>query len=313
MESSYVPTVDCIAISLSFLVLFCVLAAYNYEVLYRTMVLLVAITGLFLPFTYYLPYFFILWRIFVGLNVSTERNLFIGRLKDAMMDDSSTSNATLSHWVVAVQQENRFLYTHAVGEVISGRGEKKPFKEIQESELKHKYLLTHIGYVTRKSYSLKMKEVVMFEPMKSGNSCQEFAVDIAFQLSSSRTFTFMRIMTLPRYRNMVFYMLISLSVVLQTFNIDLANVLNVAVITNVFVAIELSRIGIHNQPQKAILPVLRAYRDYPTRWNFFQLFLISVLIFILYHRVGLMETLFTGFVMLVIVMSFTQSQGNLLK
>ena len=314
MDSSiFLPAVDSIAVSVSFILLFCVLTLYKYEILYRTMVLLVAIAGLLLPFIFYLPYFFILWRIYVGLNVSTEQMLFIGRLKDAIMDDSNTSNATLSHWVVAVQQESRFLYTHAVGEVVSGRGEKKPFKEIKEDALKSKYVLTHVGYVTRRGYSTKMREVVLLEPMKSGNSCQEFAVDIAFQLSSSRTFTFMKIMTLPRFRNMVFYTLISLSVILQTLNITLAKILNIAVITNVFVAIELSRIGIHNQPQKAILPVLRAYRDYPTRWNFLQLFLVSVLVFILYHRVGFMETLFTGFVILVIVMGFPQSSGNRMK
>ena len=235
------------AVSLSFLFLFLTLQHYKYEVMYRTLVAIIALLGLLWPPVYFLPYGLILWRVFVGANVVTENKMFIGRLVQGKAESDDPSNAS-THWVVAIEQGgNSYVYTHAVGQVISGKGEKKPFKRIESEKLKKTYFLTHVGYVTRKNTQQKMVEVMDLEPMTSGNSCQEFAVDIAFQLSSSRTFTFMKTMAMLRVRTALFYFLLCLSIAIYVTKLHwIANVVNAIVICNVFVSIELSRIGIHN-------------------------------------------------------------------
>ena len=58
-----------------------------------------------------------------------------------------------------------------------------------------------------------MVEVVDMLPMISGNSCQEFAVDIALHMSSSRIFTLMETMATFHVRTVVFYIRITVSTV----------------------------------------------------------------------------------------------------
>jgi len=53
-----------------------------------------------------------------------------------------------------------------------------------------------------------MEEVREMERMESGNSCQEYAVDLAFQLSCSRTYTFMKLVMLPRWRTVICFILL---------------------------------------------------------------------------------------------------------
>ena len=122
--------------------------------------------------TSYVPYALVLWRVFVGANVITENKLFIGQLIGGVHIGSSDDSNASTHWVVVLEQANGgYLYTHAVGGVISGQGIKKPFVRIEGERLKSTYTLTHVGYVTRKNTQQKMVEVVELEPMKSGNSC----------------------------------------------------------------------------------------------------------------------------------------------
>lgn len=301
MGEDLVLSLEHLSISISFLLLFLTLQCYNYEVMYRYLVATIAFLGLIWPLMYYLPYGLILWRVFVGANVITENKIFIGRLIQGKVE-SDPSNAS-THWVVAIDRGRDYLYTHAVGEVMLGKGTKKPFKQIEAEKLKLSYTLTHVGYVTRRNTSQKMVEVVNLEPMKSGNSCQEFAVDIAFQLSGSRTFTFMKTMAMMRVRTMVFYTMLGLSIVAYMARLHwIANIVNGIVITNVFVSIELSRIGIHNsRVQQGYMPVIRAYLYYPKLKNFVQLLLTSIVMIVLYSRMGLVESALVGFVILIII------------
>ena len=292
-----------VSITASLLLLFLTLQCYKYEIMYRTLVAIIAFLGLLWPPVYLIPYGLILWRVFVGANVVTENKMYIGRRKYATTESYDPSNAS-THWVVVIERgEQDYIYTHAVGEVILGKGERRPFEKIDCIKLNSRYDLTHVGYVTRKNTRQKMVEVVELEPMKSGNSCQEFAVDIAFQLSGSRTFTFMKTMTMFRIRTVIFYTFLCVSVIAYLAKLHwLANIVNAVVICNVFVSIELSRIGIHNTGvQQGYMPVIRAYLNYPKPRNFFQLFLTSIVVLVLYYRLGLMESALIGFVILIII------------
>ena len=302
-----------LAFSASYVCLSIVLTLYKYEVMFRTGVLLVAITGPLFPLLYGLPYIFIVWRVFVGMNVATDQKLFIGRrignsnnksIEGNDMDKADFSGSTtLNHWVVVVQAGDRYIYTHAVGEVVSGKGEKKPFRVIPETELHQKYCLNHVGFVTRNQRERKTTELVDAEPMMSGNSCQEYAVDLAFQLSSSRTYTFVKTMALPRVRNTVFYIAVITSTALTVLGYPYASLLNPLILTNLFAAWELSRIGIHNQYQGGYLPVIRAYIRYPTRGNFLALLLICVSLVYFYQRLGIEECVVIASVMFVIMLA----------
>ena len=289
--------------SLSFFGLFLTLWIYGYEIMYRYVVLLVSVMGLKLPVVYFIPYGLIAWRIYVGANVSTRKKLYIGRCvrKFSASDDPSDAS---THWIVAMDDEyGNFLYTHAVGHVILGEGIKKKFKRASSQELVSKYTLHHVGYVTKKKTEERMEEVVELEPMKSGNTCQEYAVDIAFQLSSSRTYTFMKIMTIPRARNIVFLILLCISILAFVTQVHwIFDLLNAIVLCNAFVCSELSRIGFLNtRIQTGYLPVIRAYLNYP-KWNdFLQLGLLTLVMLILYVKVGMVETAFIGFVLMLII------------
>ena len=248
----------------------------------------------------------------MGLNVATDQKLFIARyiantnrksIERNDMDKADFSGSTtLNHWAVVIQDGDQYSYTHAVGDVVSGEGTKIPFKHMGEDK-RENYRLDHVGFVTRKQRERKTRELVDAELMVSGNSCQEYAVDIAFQLSSSRTYTFVKIMALPRMRNTIFYIAVILSTALTVLGYPYARLLNALILTNLFGAWELSRIGIHNQSQGAYLPVIRAYIRYPTKGNFFVLLLICVSLVYLYQRLGIEECIIVASVLFVIVLA----------
>ncbi|CAB4015763.1 Hypothetical predicted protein, partial [Paramuricea clavata] len=169
------------------------------------------------------------------------------------MDKADFSGSTtLNHWAVVIHDGGRYYCTPAVGNVISGKRKPIPFREMKKAQL-DKYRLNPVGFVIQKQRETKTRDLVDAEPMVSGNSCQEYAVDIAFQLSSSRTYTFVKIMALPRMRNTVFYSAVILSIVFTMLDHPFARLLNPLFFTNLFVAWELSRIGIHNQTQEVHL------------------------------------------------------------
>jgi hypothetical protein len=302
MDSNLVPLLEQLSISTSYFLLFLTLQCYGYEIMYRYFVAGIAVLGFCWPPAYYLPYILVLWRVFVGANVITQSKMYIGQRVEGPTESQDPSNAS-THWIVAIEQESHYLYTHAVGGVISGQGIKKPFKRIDPAKLKGFYSLTHVGYVTKRNTQQKMVEVINLEPMRSGNSCQEFAVDIAFQLSSSRTYTFMKTMTIWRVRTVVFYAVVSLSVISYVTRLHwAANIINHIVITNLFASIELSRIGVLNtRVQEGYLPVIRAYLNYPKPKNFIQLLLTSLVWLVLYYRIGLVESGLVGFAILIII------------
>jgi len=167
---------------------------------------------------------------------------------------------------------------------VLGRGKKKPFVKIEESKLQEKYHLNHVGFVTLNQRESKLIKVVDGERMVSGNSCQEYAVDIAFQLSCSRTYTLFKIMALPRWRNTIFYVAVLLSIIFIGLGYSYALLLNPLILANLFAAWELSRIGIHNQTQTAFLPVIRAYIQYPTKMNFLTLLIFSASIIYIFQK-----------------------------
>lgn len=297
-----------VALSMSYFCLFVVLTFYKYEVMFRGVILLATI-GFFFPILYGLPYILIVWRVLVGLNVATDQKLYIARcIEQIDMDKADFSGSTtLNHWAVVIQDGGRYSYTHAVGNVVSGKGIKIPFREIVEDTLYHQYRLNHVGFVTLKHRETKTRNLVDAEPMVSGNSCQEYAVDIAFQLSSSRTYTFVKIMALPRMRNFVFYSAVILSIAFTVLDYPFARLLNPLFLTNLFAAWELSRIGIHNQTQEVydlqyIVSVIRAYITYPTRGNFFVLFLICVSSTYLYQRLGIEECIVISSLLFAVVL-----------
>lgn len=302
MESELILLLEKLSILLSFLTLFMTLWWYKYEIMYRSLLVIIAFLGFWWPVLHFVPYGLILWRVYIGANVTTQSKMFIGQHIEGTVNESNDPSNASTHWIVAIEKRSDFLYTHAVGQVISGKGIKKPFKWVSSDYLKKNYTLTHVGYVTRKNTQQKMEEVVDLEPMISGNTCQEFAVDIAFQLSSSRTFTFMKTMTILRVRTVVFYTLICLSVVMYITKLHwIARILNAIVLLNVFVAMELSRIGVHNTAQQGYLPVVKAYFRYPKPVNFLQILLLSLAIFVLYHEMGLVKTASVAFVVLIVI------------
>ncbi|XP_022787886.1 uncharacterized protein LOC111327856 [Stylophora pistillata] len=296
-----------VASSMSYICLFFVLTFFKYEVIFRTGVILVAATGFFFPILYGLPYIIILWRILVGLNVATDQELYIARCIEQIDLDKAdfSSSTTLNHWAVVIQESGGYFYTHAVGNVISGKGKKIPFKEMEEDTLA-KYRLDHVGFVTRTQRETKIRELVDAEPMVSGNSCQEYAVDIAFQLSSSRTYTFVKIMALPRMRNTILFIAVALSTAFAVFGHPYARVLNPLFLTNLFAAWELSRIGIHNQAQKVhlqyISSVFRAYIIYPRRGDFFLLLFICGCFAFLYQQLDSRELIVISSLVFVLVL-----------
>ena len=268
-------SVESLACTLSYFVLFAVQYLYNYEVMFRWFVLVTALLGPLCPFLYLLPYFVVLWRLFVGMNVHTERELYIGKHHQTGFSlPESDSLQSAHHWIVAVKEGGEYVYSHAVADVVSGNGIKKPFVKISQDDLSRRYSLSHVGYVTKKAHDEVMEKLVEDEPMRSGNTCQEYAIDLAFQLSASRTYTFLKTMMISRVRNVIFCITAAISVVLYFFDYPTAKYINLLVVCNLFVSWELSRIGVHNRRQDGFLPVLRAFIHYPKPRQFALLILI---------------------------------------
>lgn len=250
-----------LALSLSFGGLGAVLLYRKFDVYYGNACLLTAAFGFLYPALFIIPYFFVVWRVFVGRSIRTDAKLLIGQLRHGavpFLSESQMSSNSLAHWIVALDEGNdKYCVTHAVGEVVSGKGKKMPYKDKQKEEVEQRYVLHHVGWVTRKARKEHMEEVRKKERMESGNSCQEYAVDLAFQLSCSRTYTFMKSVTLPRWRTAIYFILL----VVFSFHM-LANkpvvlfvainpfIFNPFVIVNIFIAMEANRLGNTNLRQE---------------------------------------------------------------
>ena len=243
----------------------------------------------------------------MGLNVATDQELYIARrIEQIDMDKAEFSGSTsLNHWAVVIQDRGRYFYTHAVGNVVSGDGKKIPFEEMKEDKLS-KYRLDRVGYVTLKERETKTRELVDAEPMVSGNSCQEYAVDIAFQLSSSRTYTFAKITALPRMRSTVLFIAVALSTAFAVLGYLFARVLNPLVLTNLYAALELYRIGIHNQAQEVdlryISSVFRAYYIYPRGGHFFFLLFVCACYAHLYRKLDSEDVIVVSSLLFVVLL-----------
>jgi len=230
----------------------------------------------------------VVWRVLIGRNIRTDSSLFIGErrsdYKSEEKDSLSTGSKSLSHWIVAIRvpsnshadgnedaeddtqnRSERYLVAHAVdedGSVISGKGKGLKFKQ-EPKAFVDKYQLHHVGWVTRRQREYQMSQAVDNEPMASGYSCQEFAVDIAFQISSSRTYTFIKTVTLMRLRATIYHVLVIFSAIVyllhECFNQPVIvlvqlnpDMFNPATVTNLFIATEAYRIGYTNVRQESL-------------------------------------------------------------
>ena len=266
-------------LSLSFGVLGTVLLYRRFDWYYGCFCLIISALGCWYPLALIFPYFLVVWRVLIGRNIKTDSPLFIGErninCKEADEQHSTSSGSnSLSHWIVAVRVpadhdnlgDDSYLMAHAVdedGPVISGFGKGLKFRHKSKTEVEEKYQLHHVGWVTRKQREYQMSQVVENEPMASGYSCQEFAVDIAFQVSSSRTYTYIKSLTLIRLRAMIYYSLAIFSaivyllhecfdqpvVVFLPLNPDM---FNPATVTNLFIATEAYRIGYTNVRRESL-------------------------------------------------------------
>ena len=223
---------------------------------------MIAAVGCWFPAVLITPFFFVFWRILIGRNIQTDSKLLIGQHRLHNESHETDSSKTTSHWIVAIcpSSEEECLVIDAVGEVVSGKGIKISRKMLKK-DLEEKYEVTCVGWVTRKNREQHKSSVIDNEPMASGYSCQEYALDIAFQLSCSRTYTFMRSMGLLRVRTFVYYLLLTLSVMLYITSVysRLQVVIlvpispiffNPVIVTNCFVASEAFRLGYTNLRQE---------------------------------------------------------------
>ena len=251
------------SITISFLILGGVLLYRKFDRYFGTFCLVIGAVGYFVPCIFAAPYFLVVWRMLIGRHMQTNAKLFIGRLirEQATEANSLASSDTTFHWIVAFMcnDSDSYYVAHAVGAVFSGHGKALPFKERPRESIEEKYSLHHVGWVTRKERDIHMQAVQENEPMASGYSCQEFAVDLAFQISSSRTYTFIKCFSLFRWRSILYLFLAGFSVIMflvQNYThlkdpvviilpINL-EFFNFVMITNLFVATEAFRLGLTN-------------------------------------------------------------------
>ena len=260
--------------------------------------MLISVLGYYLPYLFAAPYFFVVWRMLIGHHMQTDAKLFIGQMKREFVisANSPTSSDTLSHWIVAYttgESSDDYLVAHAVGEVISGHGIVRHFESKAKEEIEQKYSLHHVGWVTRKEREHHQEQVQKKEPMASGYTCQEFAVDIAFQISSSRTYTFMKSVMLFRWRTVVYFVLAALSIaisIVESYTNEPTLILvvpinlkffNFAMITNLFVATEAYRLGFTNvRRERNFLGGLKdryhVYFKVPSYVDMFKLIVLSI-------------------------------------
>ena len=246
--------------SISFGVLGIVFLCRKFDPYFGILCLITTMLGYCWPFFLVLPYFIVLWRVLLGRHIKTDTQLFIGRYRRHFIPSPSEESTagTLAHWIVAVLPDgsDEYLMTHATGEVLSGLGERHPY-EIYSREWMERYSLHHVGWVTRRQRERHMHQVQGIEPMASGYTCQEYAVDIAFQISSSRTYTFMKCITLPRVRTVLFFVAVAFStlvLLVENFTKQPVTVFipinpklfNPMMLTNFFVSTEAFRLGYTN-------------------------------------------------------------------
>ena len=325
-------------LSLSFGILGVVLLYRKFDWYYGCFCVIIATLGCLFPVVLMLPYFLVVWRVLVGRHIQTDSPLFIGEHKGntAPKEDSMSSGPnTLSHWIVAVklpaekdsgdggrmERGESYLKAHAVDEVISGHGIKLKFKQTPKIEVEEAYKLHHVGWLTRKQREFHMSQVVENEPMASGYSCQEFAVDIAFQISSSRTYTYIKSIKLTRLRTMIYYVLVIFSAIVYLLHVCLdqpvvvffsldPTMFNPATITNLFIAMEAYRIGYTNIRQespdgwmKGLSDRLKVYFNILPFWDKFKLLLL--LSFCVALQVWINNAMLTVFVVMVCILMAT--------
>ena len=325
-------------LSSSFGLLGAVLLYRRFDWVYGWLCLIIAALGCYFPIALIFPYFLIVWRVLVGRRIRTNSQLFIGerrgdskpKVYEEDDETDSFSNRSLSHWIVAIKipakdrgaeepseendEDTGYLMAHAVDEVISGRGKKLSFRKKTKPELENNYVLHHVGWVTRRERDRHMAEVVDNEPMVSGYSCQEFAVDIAFQISCSRTYTYIKSITLARIRTMVYYTLVFCSALVfllhECFDQSVIVIVEVnpqlfnpATVTNLFIATEVYRLGYTN---------LRQEKDWKSglkdRLNVFnsiaivdKLKLVLLLLFSIALQLWMKNIMLTTFVLMVCI------------
>ena len=289
-------------VSLTLGALGAVLLYKRFDWYYGCFCLVISTLGCWFPILVIFPYFLVVWRVLIGKHIQTDSPLFIGerrRRSDFVPrenDQDSTASRgpnSLSHWIVAVKvpavneegvrdslersfgDSESYLIAHAVDEtwpVISGGGVGLSFRHKPKSEVEESYRLHHVGWVTRKEREYQMSQVVENEPMASGYSCQEFAVDIAFQVSCSRTYTYIKSLTLMRIRAMIYYSLVIFSAIVYLlhkcfgqsiviFIVLNPDMFNPATVTNLFIAIEAYRIGHTNARRESLRNWRKGLRD----------------------------------------------------
>ena len=298
--------------SLSFGLLGIVLLWRKFDFYYGCLCLCVGVMGYFWPYVILLPYFMVVWRVLIGKHVITENELFIGQHQGRQSE--SDVSGSLVHWIVAVKpaDEERYYVTHAVGEVISGDGIRLPFKWKTKEEIE-RYDMYRVGWVTRRNREEHMRNVQENEPMASGYSCQEYAVDIAFQISSSRTYTFIKCVTLPRLRTVIYLLAVVCSVILYSLLHKqpeyslIPEIFNFLSITHVFVATEAYRLGHTNVRRErdfwgGLKDRLKVYFGYISYMDMFKL--IVLLLFCVGVQIWMNNTMLTvSFMVVAIIMA----------
>lgn len=306
--------------SISLCLLGAILLVRKFDYYYGILCFVIAPLGYFyMPSLLVAPYYFVVWRMLIGRHMQTNANLFVGQIRE---QTTPTSSDTTSHWIVAFMCENSASYyvAHAVGAVISGRGKPLPFEPKPKTEIEQKYSLHHVGWVTRKERDTHMQKVQSNEPMASGYSCQEFAVDIAFQISSSRTYTFIKCFTLVRWRTVLYLVLAGFSVAMflvQTYtdiNEPVVIIIpinfeffNFVMFTNLFVATEAYRLGYTNvRKEKSFIGGFkdryRVFFKVPSYMDMFKLLLLFL--FIVGVQIILKSTMFIiGCLLIAVILS----------
>ena len=251
---------------MSFLLLGAVhwLRGFNQYLAFALMI--TGVVGSFFPFAFVLPLFIKFWRVLLGSQKVTDCSLYIGqRLRTSMNfrespEALSNGSSTMAHWIVVADQgDDDYKVMHAIddnGPVLSEKG-KRITKCKEKSWIHSRYRLHHVGYAMKKSLDDHIKQVTKTEPMKSGYTCQEYAFDIAFQLSISRTYTYIKSFYLLRIRNCVCFCLLILSLAIKIaadiWKIQViiivpvsTGLFNPMTVLNVFAALESHRLGITN-------------------------------------------------------------------
>ena len=325
------PDVIVLTVSFSFAILGAVLLFRKFDAYFGIMCLLIAIFGYFYPGVLIAPYFMVVWRVLLGQRIRTDAKLLIGQKRgdrdcnnigkpeddvDPTSDQMEASSNSLSHWIVAVGGNSEdYSVIHAVGNVVSGKGNKK-FKLKYKALVEQDYILHHVGWVTRRERTEHMVRVQEHEPMASSYSCQEYAVDIAFQISCSRTYTYIKCLTLARVRTGIYLFIMCFGGLIFTIHkfTDQAVIVlvpinpyffNPMMITNVFIAMEAYRLGYTNLRQERHLwgglkDRLNVYFRVISYMDFFKLFVI--LAFSLVVQIWISNTMLTLGILMVTIL-----------